>query len=420
MKQRRLRLKQTCFKSFSGVAKFEKSVTDPAWVRKRDHSLVLSTDMKSCNLIDARMDATQPRRGADGPIPKLAMSFAVRDECHIKGGPTTKTAALMSKYVPANTYRVAISGTPIDTNHKSVKTYSDPMPRNKRWQEGFEARPYLDEAVDKPWMERERRYLYDCTSTRTDALQKQYVSVTRSKEEKPDEEKKVKRRIRHYTTQLCVGRRDNAVWLDDTPVSPLEPHWDAMVDIRLSAEYLEFLDKDYNYAIEQSVKNAKTAANWVAGGKVKRRPSVKASFVTAVRIPRMNLLAPFGEINQRYIKDREAPYKWTCEKFKNCGWLDYDPKNLRLKSETNPDKHNSSPIDMYYDDLVEDSPRLYVVKHFVCKEFKGEKILIFTNEVAEALLIVKVCFVSDARVPSLLITSLDADAHSPRRQRHVF
>ena len=58
-----------------------------------------------------------------------------------------------------------------------------------------------------------------------------------------------------------------------------------MVDIQLSAEYLKFLDEDYNYAIEQSVKNAReAAATWVTSSKVKKRLLMKASFVTAVCI----------------------------------------------------------------------------------------------------------------------------------------
>ena len=69
----------------------------------------------------------------------------------------------------------------------------------------------------------------------------------------------------------------------------------------------------------------------------------------------MNLLTPFEEINQWYINDEEAPYKWTCEEFKNCDWLNYHSKNLHLKSEINSDKCDSSFINMYYDDLMKDS-----------------------------------------------------------------
>ena len=151
---------------------------------------------------------------------------------------------------------------------------------------------------------------------------------------------------------------------------------------------------------------------WVASGKIKKRPSVKVSFVTAVCISQMNLLAPFEKINQWYIKDGEVLYKWTCEEFKNCDWLDYHLKNFCLKFEINFDKCDSSSINMYYNDLMENSLWLNVVKHFVCKEFKNEKILIFINEVAEALLIVKIYFVDNVWISFLLITSFDTDAHS--------
>ena len=67
---------------------------------------------------------------------------------------------------------------------------------------------------------------------------------------------------------------------------------------------------------------------------------------------------------------------------------------------------------MYYDDLMKDSLWLNVVKHFVCKEFKSEKILIFINEITEALLIIKVCFIGNVWISFLLITFLDTDTHS--------
>ena len=83
-----------------------------------------------------------------------------------------------------------------------------------------------------------------------------------------------------------------------------------MIDIQLFTEYLKFLDKDYNYMIEQSVKNAReAAATWVASSKIKKRPLIKASFITAVCISQMNLLTSFKEINQQYIKNKEVPYK---------------------------------------------------------------------------------------------------------------
>ena len=85
--------------------------------------------------------------------------------------------------------------------------------------------------------------------------------------------------------QLCVGCQDNAVWLNKTPVSPLKLHWNIMIDIQLSAEYLKFLDEDYNYTIKQSVENVREiAAMWVASGKIKKRLLIKASFITAVCI----------------------------------------------------------------------------------------------------------------------------------------
>ena len=90
----------------------------------------------------------------------------------------------------------------------------------------------------------------------------------------------------------------------------MELHWDTMIDIQFSIEYLKFLNKDYNYMIEQNVKNARQAVVvWVTSSKIKRKPSVKASFITAVCISQMNLLTPFREINQQYINDGEAPYK---------------------------------------------------------------------------------------------------------------
>ena len=83
-----------------------------------------------------------------------------------------------------------------------------------------------------------------------------------------------------------------------------------MINIQLFAKYLKFLDKDYNYVIKQSVENVRQAAAvWVINDKIKRKSLMKASFVTVVCIPQMNLLAPFEEINQWYINDGEVPYK---------------------------------------------------------------------------------------------------------------
>ena len=194
---------------------------------------------------------------------------------------------------------------------------------------------------------------------------------------------------------------------------PLKLHWDTMIDIQLFTKYLKFLDKNYNYAIEQSIENVKKAAvMWVINNKIKKRLLMKVSFVTAVYISQMNLLTSFKEINQQYIKNKKAFYKWICEEFKNHNWLNYNLKNLCLKSEINFNKHDSSFINMYYDDLMKDLFQLNVVKHFMCKKFKNEKILIFINKIAEVFLIIKVYFVSNVWISFLLITSLDINVHS--------
>ena len=68
---------------------------------------------------------------------------------------------------------------------------------------------------------------------------------------------------------------------------------------------------------------------------------------------------------------------------------------------------------------MKDSFWLNVIKHFMCKEFKGEKILIFINKVVETLLIIKICFVSNVWISFLLITFLNADAHNLQCQYHI-
>lgn len=243
-------------------------------------------------------------------ILKLTMFFIICDECHIKDELIMKTANLMAKYVSVNIYHISISETSINMNLKSIKPYSDSMPWNNHWWKGFEACPYLNETVNKPWMKHERRYLYNCTSECINVFQKNYIFIIRSKEERLHKEKKMKHKIKHYITQLCMGYQNNTIWFNKTPVLSLRPHWDIMIDIQLSMKYLKFLNKNYNYVIKQSIQNVRrSAAVWVTNNKIKKRLSVKISFVTAVHILWMNLLTLFKEINQQYIRDEEAPYK---------------------------------------------------------------------------------------------------------------
>ena len=234
----------------------------------------------------------------EASILKLTMSFAIYNEYHIKDEPIIKTADLMAIYISVNTYHMPIFRTLIDINLKSIKIYLDSMSWNEHWQNDFEAHLYLNKTVDKFWMKHERRYLYECISEHINALQKDYIFIIKSKEEKLYEERKIKHKIKHYITQLCIKCWDNTVWLNKTSVSLLKLHWDIMVDIQLFVKYLKFFNKNYNYTIKQSVKNVKkTAAVWVTNSKIKKRSSIKISFVTAVHISQMNLLAPFEEIN---------------------------------------------------------------------------------------------------------------------------
>ena len=135
-------------------------------------------------------------------------------------------------------------------------------------------------------MKHERRYLYECISEHTNALQKNYIFIIKNKKEKLYEKRKMKHKIRYYITQLCIGYWDNIIWLDKTSVLLLEPHWNIIVDIQLFMKYLKFLNEDYNYVIKQNIKNTREAAAvWVINDKIKRKPLMKASFVIAVCIP---------------------------------------------------------------------------------------------------------------------------------------
>ena len=123
-------IKVNLFQKFSEVAKFEKSVINSVWVWKYDYSLVLSINMKFINLIKVWMKETKLKCD-EASIPKLAMSFTIHNECHIKNESTIKTANLMTKYVPANIYCMPIFRTLININLKSIKTYLNSMPQNK-------------------------------------------------------------------------------------------------------------------------------------------------------------------------------------------------------------------------------------------------------------------------------------------------
>ena len=123
-------IKIDLFQEFSKVVKFKKSITNSVWIWKCDHSLVLSINMKFVNLIKVWMKEIKLKHG-EALISKLAMFFAICDECHIKDGPIMKTADLMAKYVPVNTYCMPISRTLIDMNLKNVKTYLNSISQNK-------------------------------------------------------------------------------------------------------------------------------------------------------------------------------------------------------------------------------------------------------------------------------------------------
>ena len=159
--------------------------------------------MKFINLIKAQMKETKSKH-SKASILKLIMFFTIHNECYIKSESTTKTVDLMAKYVSANAYHMPIFRTLINTNFKNVKTYLDPIPWNKHWQKSFETHFYLNKIVNKSWMKYKRRYLYECISEHINVFQKDYIFVTRSKEEKLYEKRKVKHKIRHYITQLCM------------------------------------------------------------------------------------------------------------------------------------------------------------------------------------------------------------------------
>ena len=353
------------------------------WVKRRNRTIVLSTAETFCNYNEKVRGKDGRQRNGLGRRKVYDVAFAIRDELHITGGLSTKTAVLFKRVLGSKAWRVGVTGTPIDTNLKKMRSITEAIADSDAWNSTPADHPNLSSPEDLSWWEELRKWIPKCHPQKIAALDQRYQTYTRSKTDNKKDREALRLDLARFVQQICIGRSDEAVWFDNSPVARLEPHFNFTIVVSMAEEMITLIGQEMDYYVGKSVARAKVAlANWNAEGRRGPMPTVRGSFLPAVRIPRMNLLSTgFSIINRWLEKNGHERLNWTKAEYEKKGYLAYR-KDFSFE--------NRCPIDKYLNVFVKNSPRLAIIKHLVMEECAKDKILIFTNEVVEAVLITKV------------------------------
>ena len=139
-----------------------------------------------------------------------------------------------------------------------------------------------------------------------------------------------------------------------------------------------------NYYVNKSMTWIKIALmNWNAENRKDSMFMIKEFFLSAIRIPWMNLLfMSFNIINYWLKKNDHEWLNWTKTEYEKKKYLIYC-KNFSFE--------NCCPINKYFNVFIKNFPWLAIIKHLIIEKCAKNKILIFINEIVKMILIIKIC-----------------------------
>ena len=360
-------------------------------VAERDCSILLTTPIELDRARQYHCTSSHEPRYRSWQY-EFSFSYAVRDELHVAAQPRSLTAHLMETSISESTVRIAVSATPIHYSLKAMRTYADPICSSPAWKTQME-KPigHLRKRSDKQWLTDVSRMVKNVNPQYNKHISKLYerLALSETALQKCEETRKDRKKLLQWMWLWCVGWKENSNW-HGQPLFQLPEHWSYQLNVPVSYRESQIIDDFLKDRLLRSQgMEQQNHRDWESCSRSGAKPDLGFSFLDALRPAGMLLLTPgWVTVNRIRSENDQGLLHWSLEEFEENQWMAYG-QDLRL-TWSDSESGAPNPISFYWKTLLNGAPRLRILRHLVCEVFKSKSILMFTNEVAEALLITKV------------------------------